>query len=96
MTASAGDVRSPAPASMRKGSRASMVALASPCRGILLDWTLVSSESSMLMLTNVEASPAGLPREKRAPTPIITSADCITSKSWFISCLSPRGLKQEP
>ncbi len=73
-----------------------MVALASPCKGMQLDCTLVSSASSMLMFTSVEDSPAGLPSEKRAPIPMTRSADCITSKSWFISCLSPRGLKQEP
>ena len=56
-----------------------MVALASPCRGMVLDWTLVSSKSSMLMLIRIEDSPAGLPSEKRAPMPITTSADCITS-----------------
>ena len=48
------------------------------------------------MFTSVEALPAGFPSEKRAPMPITTSADCITSNSWFISCRSPRGLKQEP
>ena len=73
-----------------------MVALASPCRGMVLDCTLVSSPSSMLMLTNVQGSPAGLPSEKRDPIPIVTSADCITSKSWFISYLSPAGLRHEP
>ena len=73
-----------------------MVALASPCRGMVLDWILVSSLSSMLMLASADASPAGLPSEKRAPIPITTSAVCITSYSWFISCLSPLGLKQEP
>ena len=40
--------------------------------------------------------PAGLPREKRAPIPMTTSASLMTLKSWFISCRSPRGLKQEP
>ena len=73
-----------------------MVALASPCRGMVLDWILVSSVSSMFMFTSVDLSPAGLPNEKRAPIPITTSEDCITSYSWFISCLSPRGLKHEP
>ena len=56
-----------------------MVALASPCRGMVFAWCLVSSVSSMLMFTNVDASPAGLPSEKRAPMPITTSADCMTS-----------------
>jgi hypothetical protein len=55
-----------------------MVALASPCSGMVLDWTLVSSVSSMLMFTSVDDSPAGLPSEKRAPIPITTSAACIT------------------
>ena len=73
-----------------------MVARASPCKGIVLAWILVSSVSSILMFINVDASPAGFPSEKRAPIPITTSADCITSNSWFISCLSPLGLKQEP
>ena len=42
-------------------------------------WILVSSVSSMLIFINVNASPAGLPSEKRVPTPITTSAACITS-----------------
>ena len=50
----------------------------------------------MLMFTSVDASPAGLPIEKRAPIPITTSADRITSWSWFISNRSPSGLTQEP
>ena len=50
----------------------------------------------MLMLINVHDSPAGFPIEKRAPTPIMTSADCMTSKSWFNSCVSAAGLRQDP
>ena len=73
-----------------------MVARASPCNGRVFDCTRVSSLSSMLMFTSVDALPAGLPSENRAPMPITTSADCITSNSWFISCRSPRGLKHEP
>ena len=56
-----------------------MVALASPCRGSVLAWMRVSSVSSMLMFTSVDDSPAGLPIENRAPIPMTTSAERITS-----------------
>ena len=64
VTASAGDGRSAAPVSMSRGIRASIVALASPWRGMVLDWTLVSSTSSMLMFHQCGRLSGGIAQRK--------------------------------